>query len=298
MTMSNVNTVQATGSKGRQDLLKFDPEDLVLVEDEKHALYDPRVKMPLDEALVRNIMANGIIQPITARRNGERDGKALVEVVTGRQRVRAAREANKRLAAEGAEPVLVPTVLKRGDDRSLFGVIVSENELRRGDSTTEKAKKLQRYIDMGGDEDQAAVQFGVSRSTIRNYLALLDCDKAVQKAVDAGSITATLAITEFSKVPREEQRAALEKVLSNGAAKGRNAKDNVRAARNGGAHVEAAPRMPSRQRLERSAGLLKYGQDGYQDGFRAAIDWVLGNKPRGWKDVKLQLEEGGVLPKE
>lgn len=297
--MGGKNQVQATGSKGRQDLLRFDPEDLVIVDDPKNPLYDPRAKLPVDDALVRNIMVHGVLQPVILRRNGERpDGTAVMEVVAGRQRVKAAREANKRLHAAGAEEVLVPAIVKRGDDEMTFGVMVSENELRRGDSPIEKARKLQRYLDMGGGEDKAAVVFGVSRGTIRNLLALLDCDKSVQKAVEAGSITATLAATEFSKVPRDEQKAALDKLLaSGGATKGSKARDNVRAVRSGGETAEATPRMPTRAKLERAATAVKYNQSAYSDGFRAAIDWMLGNKPRGWSDVKALLEEAEVLPK-
>lgn len=293
------NQVQATGSKGRQDLLKFDPEDLFLVTDEKHPLYDPRVNKPLDENLVKNIMMFGVIEPIIVRRNGEsKDGKAIMEVVAGRQRVRCAREASKRLVAEGKEGVLVPAIVKRGDDQRLFGVLVSENEMRSGDSTVEKAKKLQRYLDMGGDEDQAAVTFGVTKTTIRNYLALLDCDKSVQKAVDDGLITPSLAISEFSKMSREEQKEALTKLLASGATKGAKGRENARAARGGGEAVDAAPRMPSRKKVEKAIEVVKYQRSEFESGFRACLDWMAGNKPRGWGEVKAALVEAGVIGEE
>ncbi len=293
------NQVQATGSKGRQDLLKFDPEDLFLVTDEKHPLYDPRVNKPIDENLVKNIRMYGVIEPVIVRRNGEtKDGKAIMEVIAGRQRVRCAREANKLLKEAGETPVLVPAIVKRGDDQRLFGVLVSENEMRSGDSTMEKAKKLQRYLDMGGDENEAATTFGVTRTTIRNYLALLDCDKAVQKAVDDGLITPSLAISEFSKMSREEQKEALAKVLASGATKGAKAKENVRAARNGGEPAEQVPRMPSRKKVEAAIEVVKYQRSDFESGFRACLDWMAGNKPRGWGEVKAALVEAGVIGEE
>src|SRR5512143_1919662 len=95
-------------AKGKRDAYMFDPEDLVLVTDEKSPLYDERVHLPVNEALVMNMLfapdgvPQGVLEPITAVRNPE-TGK--VEVVVGRQRVKAAREANKRLKKRGEEPI-------------------------------------------------------------------------------------------------------------------------------------------------------------------------------------------------
>lgn len=76
----------------RENMFRVEPEKMVLVTDENHPLYDPRVHLPLRENLVLNIMAHGVKEPILIRKNGD-----TFEVVDGRQRVKHAIEANKRL---------------------------------------------------------------------------------------------------------------------------------------------------------------------------------------------------------
>src|ERR1043165_7254460 len=118
------NSIDAYGGKGKTNLLFFDPEDLVLVTDVASPLYYHRENLPVSEALVRNIKAKGVLQAIRVCKNVE-TGK--VEVVAGRQRVKAAREANRRLVAEGLEPVQVPAMVGRaGDPADQLGILVSE----------------------------------------------------------------------------------------------------------------------------------------------------------------------------
>lgn len=78
------------GAVGRGDTLNFRPEDLKVITDAKHPLYDARVERPVDEAMVLSIMSLGIIEPLVIARDGE-----SVYVVDGRQRRLNAIEANK-----------------------------------------------------------------------------------------------------------------------------------------------------------------------------------------------------------
>jgi len=191
---------------GRSDLLLFEPDDLILVTDKKHPLYDPRVDMDLSESLVLNVMVHGVIEPVIVRRNGDK-----VEVVDGRQRVRAAREASKRLKREGKAPLRVPAVVKRGDDATVFGVMAS-TFIRQDESPLEQARKIQRYVDMGRTEEDAAITFGVSRSTIRVRLALLDAAPEVRRALESGKLSVVHA-AKLTKLPRDEQAEALPALL-------------------------------------------------------------------------------------
>src|ERR1700743_1127639 len=90
MAKSSKDTYGATGST---NLLLFDPKDLTIVTDERSPLYDERVDLPVDEALVDSIVDQGVLEAILVRKNPE-TGKT--EVVNGRQRGRATVEANKR----------------------------------------------------------------------------------------------------------------------------------------------------------------------------------------------------------
>lgn len=213
---------KTTGAK-RADLLLFDPTELVIVKDKKHPLYDERIHLPLSEGLVRNIMLHGVLEPIIVRRNGQKEnGEAIVEVVAGRQRVRAAIEANIRLEKEGGIPIFVPAVIRRGEDTSMLAVMISENEIKHSDEILIKARKAQRFLDRGHTTADVAIVFGVSEASIKNYLALLDCDQTVQEAVGSGELAADVA-RKLSKLTHKEQKKALKEMVKTGATKGRKA---------------------------------------------------------------------------
>lgn len=201
------------GAEGRGELLLFDPNSLVIVSDKKHPLYDERATMPIDERLIDSIMKSGVLEPVIVRRNGEDEkGRPIVEVVDGRQRVRAAMIANHRISEAGGEPIRVPAITKRGDGGDLMGIMITTNEIRKQDPPLIKAKKVQRYLDLGRSLEEAAVTFGATVTTLKGYLALLDCHPDVIKAVDGGRIGVTHART-LSALPQEKQSEELEKLL-------------------------------------------------------------------------------------
>lgn len=252
----------------RTNAWNIEPERLVLVTDPSHPMYDPRVHLPLDESLVLNIMHHGVIEPV----NICKDGSDLV-VVAGRQRVKSAREANRRFRAEGKVPMLVTCMLRKGDDASLFGVLVSENELRKEDTPLGRADKLQRFLAMGRTEAEAVVVFGVTRQTIANWKALLDLAPEVKAAVENGTIGATIAAQEFSGLKREEQR---EKLMA------LNSDSSVNTGKRpavSGTRVKAmaapstVPRMRSRKEIQQRLDNLP---DGWSADMAKALAWVLG----------------------
>lgn len=205
---------RAFGAVGRDDLLYFDPEDLVIVTDPAHPLYDERAFLEPDERMIESVMHSGVIEPIVVRKNGEtKGGKPIVEVVDGRQRVKATIIANHRLREVGAEPVRVPGIRKRGDEGDLVGLVITANEIRRGDPPLIRAKKLQRYLDRGRTLEDAGIVFGATQATLKGYLALLDCHPEVQKAIDKGRIGITHA-RALSAFPQAEQPGELEKLLT------------------------------------------------------------------------------------
>lgn len=263
---------------GRDDLFKFAPEKLVIVTDKSHPLYDERVDLPLDEALVRNIMFRGVIEPIVVRLNGKReDGSAVVEVVDGRQRVRATIEANKRLAEEGKPTILVPGVRRRGEAADFAGVMISANELRKSDSPLIKARKLERFLATGRDEEEAAITFGVSVQTIKNMLKLLELHPTVQKAVEKNNLPASVA-KELSDLPQEQQPAALEKLIESGNVKGARAMEAVKNVKKGQKAEASTARMMSRKALESWKSRLKEASGKESEIAYAVVARILGGE--------------------
>jgi ParB family chromosome partitioning protein len=212
---------KAYGAEGRDEMLWFDPSSpsLVDITDENCLMYDERIKLQLDEAMVRNIMHHGVRVPIIVRKNGDKNGRPVVEIVDGKQRKAHAIEANKRLVAEGKEPIRLPAVRARGEVADMYGIMISANEIRRDDSIGVKARKLQRYLAMGRTEAEAAVVFGVTLPTVKNMLAHLELHPDVQKRVESENLPSTVA-KELGKLPQEEQPAALAQLVESGNLKG------------------------------------------------------------------------------
>ncbi len=265
------NSIDAYGAAGKSNLLMFDPDTLVLVVDPNHPLYDERVHLPINEAMVLNIMHQGVIEPIVVTKDPE---SGEVQVVVGRQRVKNAREAKARQIAKGCEPVQVPGYVRRGDGASLADIMVSENELRTDDSPLGRADKMVRLQKLGRTDEQLAVVFGCTVQTVRRTLGLLEQPAAVQKAVEQGQITLEVA-GKLAKLEAPEQREKLAEVLASGAGKKGHAKS--RAQRQ---VVDAKPKARTRREIEailpnchgEAAAALQWALGGTDASFAAALN--------------------------
>jgi hypothetical protein len=202
------------GSKTMPKLPMADPNDLVIIgldtqDGEDHELYDERAMNVLDENLVKNIMVYGVLQPITVR---EQAGKLLV--VDGRQRVRAARKA-KSMQSEGGEVEIKVPYTTHGvigaDRQRLTGVMVSANEQRTADEILVKAAKAARMHALGASLDEVAIAFGRSKTTIRQWLKLLESHPTLQEAVRHETV-ALSAAHEIAKYGQDEQVKVLREL--------------------------------------------------------------------------------------
>jgi ParB family chromosome partitioning protein len=245
----------------------LDPEELVIIDDPKDPLYDARAKLTANDALVRNISHFGVLEPVMVTRRGSSG-----VVVDGRQRVRAAREANKRLKEAGLELVKVPCILKAGDDAHLFGILCTANEHRLGDTPLEKAKKAARLRDMGRSEEEIAVTFGVSKSavvnwlTVVNWLKMLDLPAAVRKEVEAGHISAAAALKLRDEEPEKAVAAVKAAVAKSEKVGGKKSKKRAVARA-----LDEKPRMKSRKQIEERLALPSLPPD-----YTKALKWTLG----------------------
>lgn len=245
----------------RANLYMCDPDELFIIEDPNDPLYDVRVKLPIDEGMVKNIMSKGILQNVRCIRRGE-----TRVVVVGRQRVKCAREANKRLDAEGAELIKVPVVMGVGDEATQYGVMVSENELRRDDSPITKAEKCQRYLEMGRTIQDAAVTFNVTEQTIKNWCEIVSLSAPVKKAVDQGMISATAA-AKLSNLDPVGQKEAVTELVEKALASGKKKVTVNTAARKGGKKRILRGKKEIAEMLE----LIE------EPWVAAALKWVLGD---------------------
>lgn len=274
------NSRDAYGADGEQKVLLIDPTKLKLVTDEVHPLYDERVHLPVDPALVESIMADGILQAIGIVKDTE-TGEILV--AWGRQRVKAALVANPRLKKAGKEIVLAPCVVRRNDAATLFGQSISENEMRQADTPIGRARKMARLIELGRGEAQVAQKFGCTISTVKNLLGLLDASAAVRKAVDAGDVTASEGY-KLAKLEPDEQRKTLEKLKTAAPREKAGKRGKNATAKKRKAIVSGETGMRSRKDVEGMRGMIADsskvpGAD--QRAAEAVLAWVLGEDTIG-----------------
>ena len=188
----------------------IEPERLTLITDEKHPRYDARVKLPLSEELVASMMAHGYRggQAITCTKDGE-----VLEVIDGRQRARAAVEANKRLVKLHLTPIRVKVMLERGDPADLYGVQLICNANRQEDTDLERAQRLHRYMAFGRTEEEAGLLYGLKAPQVKRLLGLLDLAPEVKHAAEEGKISTSAAL-HLGKLERADQVAAVAEAVT------------------------------------------------------------------------------------
>jgi ParB family transcriptional regulator, chromosome partitioning protein len=153
-------------------------------------------------SLAESIRANGILQPIVVR---ERDGR--YEIIAGERRWRAAQEAGLKN---------VPVVFRDATDEQMLELALIENIQREDLNAIERAKAYRQFCDeFGVKADDVAHRMGEDRSTVANYLRLLDLDLPIQDMVADGEISmgharCLLGIPERSRRERLAQMAVKE----------------------------------------------------------------------------------------
>lgn len=215
--------------------------------------------------MVQGIDDVGVLQPILVQKNPE-TGKT--EVIVGRQRVKNCAEANRRRAARGEEPRLVPAVARtyaRHKPDAAADLMVIENEHRQADTPMVRAAKMARLRDMGRSDEQLARIFHCTPQTVRATLALTTVTSAVAAAVDAGKITAGQA-RKLADLAPDDQRAKVAELVQ----AGEGAEGHARARAQREVMGDAKPKMRTRReiqaRRDQSASKVE----------RAVLDWVLG----------------------
>lgn len=140
--------------------------------------YQPRKEMAESElkALAESIRESGILQPILARKAGDR-----LQIVAGERRWRAAK-----LAGLATVPVLCREL--SDNDSAVFALV--ENLQREDLNAIEKARGIKLLMDeLKATQAQVAKQVGFERSTVANFLRLLELPAAVQAHVSRGTLS-------------------------------------------------------------------------------------------------------------
>jgi len=192
----------------------YDPANLTIVKDKSHPLYDPRIHLPLDEDLVESIIEKGVLVPIVVRKNGERNGTPIIEVMDGRQRVRCTLVANKRLVAAGKEPIRIPAMVRRESSSDAEATMAVANAYRTGDDDLVLAEKVQRFLQHGHTEDETRKAYKLKGGKLSELLALIDAAPAVKEALSEGKVARAL-VRDIVKLPEAKQAEVVAAVRDN-----------------------------------------------------------------------------------
>lgn len=167
--------------------------------------YQPRKTMAAAElkALSDSIRESGILQPILARQVGD-----SLQIVAGERRWRAAQ-----LAELTEVPVLCRTM--SDGDSAVFALV--ENLQREDLNAIEKAQGIKLLLDQTkGTQEQVAKQVGFERSTVANFLRLLELPEQIQAHVSRGTLTMGHARSLLALPDHEVMNQAAESAIKNG----------------------------------------------------------------------------------
>lgn len=162
--------------------------------------YQPRREFEDLEGLAQSILQNGILQPLTVRReNGE------IELVSGERRLRAA----KMIGME-----TVPCIIVEMSGRNSAVMALIENIQRQDLSVFDEAEAIAKLIDFYGmTQEDAAVKLGKSQSTIANKLRILKLDKETKNKITEYGLTERHA-RALLKLPEERHIEVVEAIHS------------------------------------------------------------------------------------
>jgi len=153
--------------------------------------------------LAQSIRSNGIIQPLVVRRAGVR-----FQLIAGERRWRAAKL---------AEVAHVPVVVRDVPDDHLLEISLIENIQREDLNPIETAKAFSRLAsEFGLSPEQIGERTGKDRTTVVNFLRLLQLSEDLQQLVSERRLSAGHARCLLSLPNLELQREVAEKAVAQG----------------------------------------------------------------------------------
>jgi len=189
--LPTAETAQGTGSRAVRSL----PVDLI-----ESNPFQPR--QGFDDAhlawLAQSIKTDGILQPITVRAAGPK-----FQIIAGERRWRAARLA-------GLEEI--PAIVRHADDNEMLVLALVENIHREDLNAIEKAKAYEALrMALHASIEQLGERLGQDRSTVSNYLRLLELDDPIQSLIRSRHLSMGHARALLGAPP--EHRVRLAKMI-------------------------------------------------------------------------------------
>jgi ParB family chromosome partitioning protein len=155
------------------------------------------------QELAQSLKMHDLIQPITVAQLS--NGK--FQLIAGERRFRAAKIAGLKD---------IPAYTRLGNDKELLELALLENLQRVDLNEIEVALSYQRMMDeLNYTQEQVAERMGKDRSTVSNYIRLLELPPAIQAALRNGSLSVSLAKLLIGKEV-DKQLFLLKAILEKG----------------------------------------------------------------------------------
>ena len=163
--------------------------------------FQPRIDFdPIELAqLAQSMTEHGLLQPLVVRQHDDR-----WQLVAGERRLRAAQLA-------GWQDVPVRIVI--ADDRQLAELAIVENLQRQDLTAVEKAAAFKRYMTTYRcSAETLATRLGLDRTTVTNFVRLLELPESIRQALQAGQLSAGHAKAMLALHSETDQLSVLEQI--------------------------------------------------------------------------------------
>ena len=126
--------------------------------------------------LVDSLRTSGLLQPILVRRHND-----TFQIIAGERRWRAAQQARLNT---------IPAIVREASEKDMIEIALIENIQRSDLNPIDRAAANAVYISrLSLTQEQASHRLGQDRTTIANYIRLLELDKSVRQFLAQGKIT-------------------------------------------------------------------------------------------------------------
>lgn len=171
---------------------------MILIDDLNPNPLQPRSSIKDEDvaSLAQSISSSGLLQPIAVRRVEGR-----FEIIAGERRWRAAKSA-------GMDRV--PVIIHEANDEKTIELALIENIQREDLNAIDRAKAYRRFCDQFNlKAEEVARRLAEDRTTVTNYLRLLDLPEEIRKNVASGQIAMGHArcLAGISDVVRQRELA-------------------------------------------------------------------------------------------
>ena len=175
-----------------KECFKINPKEVIIKQD-----WNPRVDFTGEKDLIQSIIENGVIMPVTVKRN--KQGK--FELIDGERRLRAALKAMKEIGEEMKIPAFI-----EGSSFSNTNALCRALVTNDGKPLLhyEEAEAFVRLMNWGNTPAEIAKKIGRSSAYVLRRINFINATPETRKAVKSASVSFGKALTAIEESEGDE----------------------------------------------------------------------------------------------